>query len=189
VIDGRGWLFRRRPGCMLAAGADQHLPILLASAPVIASRRAGQRLRARWAPQSDEVAAQRDSAAGHISNSARYPRSSASTTFYYWAIQNVQFFRSAISRTAGGHVLQAIRFFAESPPVLSRVTKLAAQRNLGSFASRSVCWWDQRRLPDPENRITHCATRRIRIQYLATFSKPIRTGLALPLARHPGQAV
>jgi len=70
-------------GCS-PAGAIHHPRILLAFGPVTPFPKAGQRLRP-GGPQSDEVAAQRDSAAGHISQfRSAIPPASWSSTDYYW---------------------------------------------------------------------------------------------------------
>jgi choline dehydrogenase-like flavoprotein len=95
-------------------------------------------------------------------NSGRYPRS-LGVNDYYWGDKNVSFPLGSIQ--SGGGVLQD-PLFAESPPVLSLVTRLLSDAGLERLASRSVCWWAMSGvLPDPENRITVRGDR-IQINYV-----------------------
>jgi choline dehydrogenase-like flavoprotein len=83
---------------------------------------------------------------------------------YYWGDRNVDFPLGTIQ--SGGGVLQD-PLFAESPPVLSLVTRLLPDGALERLARRSVCWWAMSAvLPDPENRLT-VRGERIQINYTA----------------------
>ena len=70
-------------------------------------------------------------------NSGRYGRS-LGVTDYLWGDSNVSFPLGSIA--TGGGVLQDA-LFAESPPVLSLVTKLMPNFGLEQLAARSVTWW------------------------------------------------
>ncbi|NQV11138.1 MAG: GMC family oxidoreductase [Cyanobacteria bacterium] len=160
VINGQSWLFRGDQ-VVLAAGAINTPAILLASAsdrhPEGLANRSGQVGRNLMKLQLSAILQLATAA-----NSARYPRS-LGVNDYYWGDQNVSFPLGHIEN--GGGVLQD-PLFAESPPVLSLVTKLLPNATLAQLASRSVCWWATSAvLPDPENRIT-LRNKRIRIQYL-----------------------
>ena len=86
-----------------------------------------------------------------VPNSGRYARSLACHDFY-WGDQNVSFPLGCIQN--GGGVLQD-PLFAESPPVLSLVTRLMPNFGLEQLASRSVSWWAMSAVrPDPHNRIS-----------------------------------
>ena len=57
--------------------------------------------------------------------------------------------------------------FAESPPVLSLVTKLIPDFGLERLASRSVAWWAMTEVrPDPHNKVW-LNNEQIRINYIA----------------------
>ena len=82
---------------------------------------------------------------------------------YYWGDKNVSFPLGHIQ--SGGGVLQDA-FFAESPPVLSLITKLIPNFGLRRLASRSISWWAMTEvLADPENRVWLNGDQ-IRIDYL-----------------------
>jgi hypothetical protein len=95
-------------------------------------------------------------------NSGRYGRS-LGINDYYWGDKNVSFPLGHI-QTAGG-VLQDV-LFAESPPVLSLVSKLIPDFGLERLASRSVAWWAMTEvMPDPHNKIW-LHNDQIRINYI-----------------------
>jgi choline dehydrogenase-like flavoprotein len=95
-------------------------------------------------------------------NSGRYGRS-LGITDYYWGDKNVSFPLGSVA--TGGGVLQDA-LFAESPPVLSLVTKLLPNFGLEQLAARSVVWWAMSAvLPDPHNRIT-LRGNQLQINYL-----------------------
>ena len=82
---------------------------------------------------------------------------------YYWGDKNVNFPLGHIQ--SGGGVLQDA-LFAESPPVLSLISKLIPDFGLRRLASRSISWWAMTEvLPDPKNRIWLNKSQ-IRIDYL-----------------------
>ena len=82
---------------------------------------------------------------------------------YYWGDKNVDFPLGHIQ--SGGGVLQDA-LFAESPPVLSLITKLIPDFGLRRLASRSISWWAMTEvLPDPKNRVWLNGDQ-IRIDYL-----------------------
>ena len=67
-------------------------------------------------------------------------------------------------QAAGGVLQDAL--FAESPPVLSLVSKLIPDFGLERLASRSVAWWAMTEvLPDPHNKVW-LNNDQIRINYL-----------------------
>jgi len=112
-----------------------------------------------------KLRAQRDSAAGHISQFARYLPAASRQRLLLGRSETYSFTARPYPRTGGG-VLQDRRL-RRIAAVLSLVTKPGAQRNLGPLASRwSCCGATQRRAPDPENRIT-LRKQRIRIHNLA----------------------
>jgi choline dehydrogenase-like flavoprotein len=95
-------------------------------------------------------------------NSGRYARSFG-VNDYYWGDKNVNFPLGHI-QSAGGVLQDAL--FAESPPVLSLVSKLIPDVGLERLASRSVAWWAMTEvLPDPENKVWF-NNDQIRINYL-----------------------
>ena len=58
--------------------------------------------------------------------------------------------------------------FAESPPVLSLVSRLLPDSALEWLAKRSVCWWAMSAvLPDPDNRISLRRGGSLQVNYLA----------------------
>jgi len=148
-IDGIVWLFSAHV-VVLAAGAVNSAEILLRSATEHHSRGlangSDQVGRNLMKPQLTSIIQLATDA-----NSGRYPRS-LGITDYYWGDQNVSFPLGSIA--SGGGVLQDA-LFAESPPVLSLVTKLMPSFGLEQLAARSVAWWATSAvLPDPHNRVT-----------------------------------
>ena len=84
-------------------------------------------------------------------NSGRFGRSDGIND-YLWGDQNVSFPLGSIQN--GGGVLQDA-LFAESPPVLSLVTKLLPNFGLEQLAARLISWWAMSPvLPDPHNRVS-----------------------------------
>ncbi|MEY3750856.1 MAG: hypothetical protein RLZZ186_1275 [Cyanobacteriota bacterium] len=148
-IDGQCWLFTAHV-VVLAAGAINTAEILLRSATEHHSRglangsdQVGRNLMKPQLTSIIQLAAE--------PNSGRYGRS-LGVTDYYWGDQNVSFPLGSIA--TGGGVLQDA-LFAESPPVLSLVTKLMPNFGLEQLAARSVAWWAMSAvLPDPHNRVT-----------------------------------
>ena len=95
-------------------------------------------------------------------NNGRYARS-LGVNDYYWGDKNVSFPLGHI-QAAGGVLQDAL--FAESPPVLSLVSKLIPDFGLERLASRSVAWWAMTEvLPDPHNKVW-LNNDQIRINYL-----------------------
>ncbi|HYP04517.1 MAG TPA: GMC family oxidoreductase [Cyanobium sp.] len=159
-IDGRNWLFMADQ-VVLAAGAVNSAAILLRSISephprglANGSDQVGRNLMKLQLTSILQRAVE--------PNSGRYPRS-LGVNDYYWGDRNVSFPLGSIQ--SGGGVLQD-PLFAESPPVLSLVTRLLSDAGLERLASRSVCWWAMSGvLPDPENRITVRGDR-IQINYV-----------------------
>jgi len=84
-------------------------------------------------------------------NSGKFPRS-VGVNDYYWGDSQFEYPMGHI-QNMGGVLQDAI--FAESPPVLSLVTKLMPNFGLKQLATRSVAWWAMTEvLPDPKNRVT-----------------------------------
>ena len=82
---------------------------------------------------------------------------------YYWGDKNVDFPLGHIQ--SGGGVLQDA-LFAESPPVLSLISKIIPDFGLRRLASRSISWWAMTEvLPDQNNRVW-LNNDQIRIDYL-----------------------
>ena len=82
---------------------------------------------------------------------------------YYWGDKNVNFPLGHIQ--SGGGVLKDA-LFAESPPVLSLISKLIPEFGLKRLASRSISWWAMTEvLPDPTNRVCLKGDQ-IRINYM-----------------------
>ena len=95
-------------------------------------------------------------------NSGRYGRS-LGINDYYWGDKNVSFPLGHI-QAAGGVLQDAL--FAESPPLLSLVTKLIPDFGLERLASRSVAWWAMTEVrPDPHNKVW-LNNEQIRINYI-----------------------
>jgi choline dehydrogenase-like flavoprotein len=159
-IEGVTWLFRSDV-VVLAAGAINSAEILLRSATEHHSRglsngsdQVGRNLMKPQLTSVIQLAAE--------PNSGRYGRS-LGITDYYWGDKNVSFPLGSIA--TGGGVLQDA-LFAESPPVLSLVTRLLPNFGLEQLAARSVAWWAMSAvLPDPHNRIT-LRGNQLQINYL-----------------------
>ena len=159
-IEGTTWLFRSDV-VVLAAGAINSAEILLRSATEHHSRglcngsdQVGRNLMKPQLTSVIQLAAE--------PNSGRYGRS-LGITDYYWGDKNVSFPLGSIA--SGGGVLQDA-LFAESPPVLSLVTRLLPNFGLEQLAARSVAWWAMSAvLPDPHNRIT-LRGNQLQINYL-----------------------
>ena len=155
------WLFQGHQ-VVLAAGAVNTAAILL--------RSAGERHPRGLANGSDQVGRnlmkpqltailQRASRP----NSGRYSPA-LGLTDYYWGDKNVDYALGSIRN--GGGVLQD-PLFAESPPLLSLVSRLLPDRALEWLADRSITWWAMTAvLPDPDNRVTVRGDR-IDVAYLA----------------------
>ena len=160
VIDGQSWLFMAHQ-VVLAAGAVNTPAILLRSSsdrhPQGLANGSDQVGRNLMKPQLTSIL-QRSSAP----SSGRYGRS-LGISDYYWGDKNVDYGLGTIQ--TGGGVLQD-PLFAESPPVLSLVTRLLPDSSIENLASRSVCWWAMSAVrPDPENRVT-LQGERLRVNYL-----------------------
>ena len=149
VVDGQSWIFMGHQ-VVLAAGAINSPAILLRSATdrhprglANGSDQVGRNLMKLQLTSILQLATE--------PNSGRYPRSFAIND-YLWGDKNVSFPLGAIQN--GGGVLQDA-LFAESPPVLSLVTKLLPNFGLNQLASRSISWWAMSPvLPDPHNRVS-----------------------------------
>jgi choline dehydrogenase-like flavoprotein len=147
-IAGQRWLFRSHQ-VVLAAGAIGTPEILLRSATEHHARglangsdQVGRNLMKPQLTSILQLAA--------APNSGRYHRSHGITDFY-WGDKNVDFPLGSIQ--SGGGVLQDA-LFAESPPVLSLVTRLLPDFGIEQLASRSITWWAMSAVrPDPHNRI------------------------------------
>ncbi len=160
-LDGQSWLFRADQ-VVLAAGAVNSAEILLRSAtahhPRGLANGSDQVGRNLMKPQLTAIL-QRAAAP----SSGRYPRS-LGITDYYWGDKNVGFPLGSIQ--TGGGVLQD-PLFAESPPVLSLVTRLLPRVGIERLASRSISWWAMSAVrPDPHNRVTLRGDH-LQIQYVA----------------------
>ena len=82
---------------------------------------------------------------------------------YYFSDKNVDFPLGHI-QTGGGVLRDA--FFAESPPVLSLITKVIPDFGLKRLAKRSISWWAMTEvLPDPENEVK-IQNNRVKINYI-----------------------
>ena len=149
VIDGQSWLFSGHL-VVLAAGAINTPAILLRSATdrhprglANGSDQVGRNLMKLQLTSILQLASE--------PNDGRYGRSFG-VNDYLWGDKNVSFPLGAIQN--GGGVLQDA-LFAESPPVLSLVTKLLPDFGLEQLASRSITWWAMSPvLPDPHNRVS-----------------------------------
>ena len=148
-VNGQSWLFQGHQ-VVLAAGAINSAVILLRSATdrhprglANGSDQVGRNLMKPQLTSILQLAA--------VPNSGRYARGIACHDFY-WGDRNVSFPLGSIQN--GGGVLQD-PLFAESPPVLSLVTRLMPNFGLEQLASRSVSWWAMSAVrPDPHNRIS-----------------------------------
>ncbi len=160
-INGQSWLFQGHQ-VVLAAGAVNSAVILLRSAndrhPRGLANGSDQVGRNLMKPQLTSILQ-----LAAVSNSGRYARSLACNDFY-WGDKNVSFPLGSIQ--TGGGVLQD-PLFAESPPVLSLVTRLMPNFGLEQLASRSVSWWAMSTVrPDPHNRVSLRGDR-LQITYAA----------------------
>jgi hypothetical protein len=148
-IGGQLWLFAADQ-VVLAAGAIHTAEILLRSAseqhPGGLANGSDQVGRNLMKPQLTAILQR--SAAPH---SGRFAPS-LGITDYYWGDKNVSFPLGSIQ--SGGGVLQDA-LFAESPPVLSLITRLLPRAGLRNLASRTITWWAMSAVrPDPQNRVT-----------------------------------
>ncbi len=149
LVDGQSWIFMGHQ-VVLAAGAINSPAILLRSATdrhprglANGSDQVGRNLMKLQLTSILQLSTE--------PNSGRYPRSFAIND-YLMGDKNVSFPLGAIQN--GGGVLQDA-LFAESPPVLSLVTKLLPNFGLNQLASRSISWWAMSPvLPDPHNRVS-----------------------------------
>ncbi|MEA5448705.1 GMC family oxidoreductase [Leptolyngbya sp. CCNP1308] len=83
-------------------------------------------------------------------NSGKFPRS-VGVNDYYWGDGQFSYPMGHI-QNMGGVLQDAI--FAESPPVLSLITKFMPNFGLKQLATRSIAWWAMTEvLPDPKNRV------------------------------------
>jgi len=147
-IAGQRWLFRGHQ-VVLAAGAIGTPEILLRSATdhharglANGSDQVGRNLMKPQLTSILQLAA--------AANSGHYARGHGITDFY-WGDKNVDFPLGSIHN--GGGVLQDA-LFAESPPVLSLVTRLLPDFGIEQLASRSITWWAMSAVrPDAHNRV------------------------------------
>lgn len=159
-VNGNFWLFSADL-IVLSAGAINTPAILLRSSDINhprglsnSSNQVGRNLMNLQLTSILQLATER--------NSGRYNRS-IGINDYYWGDKNVSFPLGHI-QSAGGVLQDAL--FAESPPVLSLVTRLIPNFGLERLASRSVAWWAMTEvLPDPENRVS-LQNGKIHIDYL-----------------------
>ena len=159
-VNGEIWLFSSDL-VVLAAGAINTPAILLRSGnerhPRGLSNKSDQVGRNLMNVQITSIL-QRSAAP----NSGLYARSYG-VNDYYWGDKNVSFPLGHI-QAAGGVLQDAL--FAESPPVLSLISKLIPSFGIKRLASRTVAWWAMTEvLPDQEYRIW-LNKEQIRINYL-----------------------
>ncbi len=160
-IGGDRWLFQARQ-VVLAAGAINTAAILLRSIshhhPAGLANGSGQVGRNLMKPQLTAILQRASSP-----NSGRYSPALGCTD-YFWGDKNVDFALGSIRN--GGGVLQD-PLFAESPPLLSLVSRLLPDGALEWLADRSITWWAMTAvLPDPDNRVTVKGDR-IDVAYIA----------------------
>lgn len=160
-IGADRWLFQGQQ-VVLAAGAINTAAILLRSAgerhPAGLANGSGQVGRNLMRPQLTAILQR-----AAEPNSGRYSPA-LGLTDYYWGDKNVAYALGSIRN--GGGVLQD-PLFAESPPLLSLVSRLLPDPALEWLADRSITWWAMTAvLPDPENRVTVRGDR-IDVAYLA----------------------
>jgi choline dehydrogenase-like flavoprotein len=154
------WLFQGQQ-VVLAAGAINSAAILLRSAgerhPAGLANGSGQVGRNLMKPQLTAILQRASNP-----NSGRYAPA-LGLTDYYWGDKNVAYALGSIRN--GGGVLQD-PLFAESPPLLSLVSRLLPDAALEWLADRSITWWAMTAvLPDPDNRVT-VRGERIDVAYL-----------------------
>lgn len=159
-LNGQSWLFQAHH-VVLAAGAVNSAVILLRSAndrhPRGLANGSDQVGRNLMKPQLTSILQ-----LAAVANNGRYARSLACHDFF-WGDKNVSFPLGSIQ--SGGGVLQD-PLFAESPPVLSLVTRLMPNFGLEQLAGRSISWWAMSTVrPDPHNRISLRGDR-LQITYL-----------------------
>jgi len=159
-IGDQRWLFRAHQ-VVLAAGAVNTAILLLRSQndahPQGLANGSDQVGRNLMKPQLS-VILQRASRP----NDGRYARSFGVTDFYR-GDRNVSYSLGSI-QTGGGVLRDPL--FAESPPVLSLVSRLLPDAALEWLADRSFTWWAMTSvLPDPGNRVSMRGGR-VRIDYL-----------------------
>ncbi|CAI8173428.1 MAG: 6'''-hydroxyparomomycin C oxidase [Prochlorococcus marinus str. MIT 9215] len=159
-VAGEAWLFSsdvvvlaagaiNTPAILLRSSSDQH-PSGLANG----SDQVGRNLMNLQLTSILQLATQL--------SSGRYARS-LGINDYYWGDKNVSFSLGHI-QSAGG-VLQDT-LFAESPPVLSLISKLMPNFGLEQLAARSVAWWAMTEvLPEPDNKVI-LQNNQIHINYL-----------------------
>ncbi|MEY4826352.1 MAG: hypothetical protein RLZZ430_2002 [Cyanobacteriota bacterium] len=160
LIQNQAWLFQAN-FVVLAAGAVNTPAILLRSSSDAHPRglsngsdQVGRNLMKLQLSSILQLAA--------APNSGRYQRSFGIND-YYWGDKNVQFPLGHI-QSCGGVLQDAL--FAESPPVLSLVSKLLPNFGLEELAARSVAWWAMSEvLPDPHNKIS-LQGEQIRLNYI-----------------------
>lgn len=148
-IDGQNWLFSSHV-VVLAAGAVNTAQLLLRSA--IDSHPTG------LANGSDQVG--RNLMRTQLTSILQRSRQPHSGRFaqglgindYYWGDRNVS--RPLGQIQGGGGVLQD-PLFAESPPLLSLITKVVPNFVLERLATRTISWWALSSVrPDPDNRVS-----------------------------------
>ena len=159
-IAGQDWLFQSHL-VVLAAGAVNTPVILLRSTsehhPRGLANGSDQVGRNLMKPQLTSILQ-----LASAPNSGRYQRSYG-VNDYYWGDKNVSFPLGHI-QSCGGVLQDAL--FAESPPVLSLVTKLMPNFGLEELASRSVAWWAMSEvLPDPHNKV-YLQGEQVRVNYI-----------------------
>ncbi|MCP9848556.1 GMC oxidoreductase [Cyanobium sp. Morenito 9A2] len=148
-IDGQNWLFTGHV-VVLAAGAVNSAALLLRSCndqhPEGLANGSGQVGRNLMKPQLSSIL----QLAAHP-DSGRYGPG-LGINDYYWGDKNVSVPLGQIRN--GGGVLQD-PLFAESPPLLSLVTRLLPNSLLEQLAVRTVSWWASSGVrPDPANRVS-----------------------------------
>ncbi len=159
-IEGEHWLFRADQ-VVLAAGAVNSAAILLRSRSHLHPRGlangSDQVGRNLMKPQLS-VILERATRPGD----GTYTRG-LGISDYVWGDRNVDYPLGTIQN--GGGVLQD-PLFAESPPVLSLVSRLLPDGALQWLADRSITWWAHTPvLPDPLNRVSLSGDR-VRVDYL-----------------------
>jgi choline dehydrogenase-like flavoprotein len=148
-INGQRWLFQAHQ-VVLAAGAVGSAVILLGSAsdrhPHGLANGSGQVGRNLMRPQLTAMLQR-----SRVVHSGRYGPGLGLTDFHD-GDRNVDYALGVVR--GGGGVLQD-PLFAESPPVLSLVSRLLPDPALEWLADRSVSWWVASAVrPDPDNRVS-----------------------------------